>query len=122
MKKYTRQIVVFLIGIALCLLNKQYGYLITEKHLHWFMSCYFNDIIGAVSFSSYCDAVFSFFGKSLNKLFKLEIILFVCGLFWEYITPIFRSDTVGDFFDISAYLLGGLIYWKIKKCIRKENT
>ena len=86
------------------------------------MSCYFNDIVGAVSFSAYCDIAFSFFGKSLNKLFKLEMILFVSGMFWEYITPIFRSDTVGDFFDIIAYMLGGLIYWKIKEYIRKGNA
>lgn len=114
MKKYIKSIIVFLLSITLCFLNRKFNYIITENFFHWFMTCYFNDIIGAVAYSAYCDIAFSFFGKSLNKLYKLGIILFFSGLFWEYVTPVFRSDTVGDFFDIFAYMLGGLIYWKIK--------
>ena len=60
MKKYINPIVVFLLSIILCLLNKRFNYIITEKFFHWFMTCYFNDIIGAIAYSAYCDIAFMF--------------------------------------------------------------
>ena len=39
-------------------------------------------------------------------------VLFVlgCGIFWEYITPLYLSRTVSDPLDVAAYLVGGCVY------------
>ena len=94
----------------------------SSGRIYWFLTCYFNDIVGAIAFSSYCDVI-TFNAKNvkhrIDTLWKMEIVLFISGLFWEYITPIFRKDTVGDAFDILAYCLGGVIFWIISKKFNK---
>lgn len=35
--------------------------------------------------------------------------LLLCGLFWEYVTPLYRPDSVSDPWDVATYLLGGLL-------------
>lgn len=33
----------------------------------------------------------------------------VCGLFWEVVTPLYLSRSVGDWRDVLAVMLGGLV-------------
>lgn len=54
-----------------------------------------------------------FFANYSFKLFHILVFTFFCGIFWEYIVPLYREDTVSDLFDIMAYLLGTLIFWYI---------
>lgn len=115
-----KRLIIFLSGTALCLLNREFGHLIPDGGMSVFMSCYFNDLVGAAAFSAYCDAAFTLFGRRLDRLYKLELILFFCGIFWEYITPLFRSDTVSDPVDIAAYMAGGLVYMLISRLSGKQ--
>ena len=43
--------------------------------------------------------------------------MFCCGVFWEYVTPLFRVETVSDPFDILTYIVGGILYWLLSMCI-----
>lgn len=79
------------------------------------MSCYFNDTVGGITFIAYCNLVFSFYCRKMIKLWQIELLMFFCGVFWEYLTPVFRKDTVTDVRDILAYMSGGFIYWVIMK-------
>lgn len=36
------------------------------------------------------------------------LFLLGCGLFWEYVTPLYLSRSVGDPWDLLAYWLGGM--------------
>lgn len=45
--------------------------------------------------------------------------MFFSGVFWEYVTPIFRQNTVSDVWDILAYMAGGFMYWLIDR--REQN-
>lgn len=91
--------------------------------VYWFMNCYFNDIIGSITFVSYCNILCAHFKKTyFSKLLHIELLMLFCGLFWEVITPLFRKNTVADFFDIIAYCFGGLIYWLISQKIMKTQT
>lgn len=90
---------------------------INFEPLKWFLSCYFNDIIGSITFMSYCGIVLEIFHRKMLKLHQIILLMFCCGLFWEYITPLFRSNTISDPFDIVAYILGGTIYWGITNLI-----
>lgn len=120
-------LLIIIVCVLSCIINKRcLGF--TEGIVNWFLSCYYNDIVGAIAFSAYCDIISSnsmVQKYKINKLWKLEIILLICGLFWEYITPIIRTDTVSDIFDILAYLSGGIVFWLVKsihlKIKRKEE-
>lgn len=77
----------------------------------FFLRCYFNDIVGSITFMSLVNIVLLFLGfRGITDLLRTEGLLLAAGLFWEYGAPLLRSDTVSDPFDILAYMLGGLLY------------
>ena len=79
------------------------------------MTCYFNDIIGSITFVSYVNLICGLQEYRIAKLWQIELLLLGSGVFWEYITPLFRKNTTTDFWDLLAYLSGGLLYWIILK-------
>ena len=51
-------------------------------------------------------------------MWQIEALLLLAGLFWEYVTPLFRENTVSDIWDVVAYMMGGFLYWILT---RKEE-
>lgn len=115
-------LLIFFVCVILCLINRKLN-CYSSGYLHWFLTCYFNDIVGAIAFTSYCDII-TYNAKDtkyrLDTLWKIELLLLFCGLFWEFITPLYRKDTVGDIFDIFAYCFGGVLFMLLKN-ISKHN-
>lgn len=107
------------ITILLYIINQILKNKIPIESIRWFMDCYFNDTIGGITFVAYCNIVFSFYNRKMIKLWQIEYLLFFAGLFWEYVTPIFRKNTVSDIWDVAAYMMGGFLYWLI---VRKEQN
>lgn len=111
------KLIVFSISLFLYLLNRLYLKNITEGPIHWFLVCYWNDITGAIAFSAFVHSVIFHYAKKEIHLWGIIVILLICGLFWEIITPLFRKNSVCDFWDIVAYESGGTIYYlSIKLC------
>ena len=108
-----RDFLLFISTVSLYLLNKAAMSHYTNDVLHWFMSYYFNDIVGSVAFLAYCNFLLATQKRRLTHLFHIVLLMFVCGLVWEFIAPLIREDTVTDLFDFGAYILGGCIYWCI---------
>lgn len=100
---------------TLCLSNKFDIFSIGYPTLHFFMKCYFNDILGTAGFLLLISIALTFQIKRPIQINILHVVLFtlLCGTFWEYITPLYRSETVSDPLDIIAYLIGALIFWYI---------
>ena len=110
MKKNLRIMLMTLVAV---LVNKHLKNYISISWLKWFMTCYFYDLVGGITFIAYCNSVFYYYKGMIYRLWQIELLLFLCGVFWEYITPLFRTDTVSDPYDIVAYMCGGFIYWII---------
>ena len=115
-------LLLFVLGVVLYITNR---YLLKGDFYgewKWLMQGYFNDFIGSVSFISYCNLVSLLFRHKMcfTKLRNILLLLFVCGIFWEVITPLYRKGSVCDLWDIVAYLCGGLLYFCIYKLITKE--
>lgn len=47
--------------------------------------------------------------RPMERPWTVTGFLLLCGLFWEYVTPLYRPDSVSDPWDVAAYLLGGLL-------------
>ena len=109
------------ITVALYIVNQVIKTRIPIEAIRWFMSCYFNDTVGGITFMAYCNIVFSFYHRKMLKLWQIELLMCCCGFFWEYLTPIFRENTVSDVYDIFAYMMGGMIYWAITRKERNGN-
>ena len=98
----------------ICLFNKYSVDALDYKHIKGFLCGYLNDILGTVIFLLYLCIVFSFLKrKFIFRYFHIIIITFLCGIFWEYLTPIYRTDTISDPWDILAYMFGGTLFWYI---------
>ena len=92
------------------------------------MNCWFNDIVGGCTFIALVNLLLSWYGyRTFSNIIYISAILLLCGIFWEYVTPLFRHSTTSDPYDILAYISGGIIYTIILKInayvkIRRQNT
>lgn len=110
------------ITLAMYVINQQCKNEIVYDFWRWFMCCYFNDTIGGMTFIAYTNVVLSFRNYTITKLWKIELFMFGCGIFWEVITPLFRENTVADVWDIVAYMVGGFLYWGITRLYLRYNN
>ncbi len=111
---------VFLLSIIVGLINKFIVSFDNSNFFSLFMNCYFNDLVGCCGYCAYCDmSSVLFISRELNPL--CIIVITICsGFFWEYVTPLFRHDTVSDPMDIVAYSFGALVYLIIR-CVAKRS-
>lgn len=107
-----KNIILILITLVIYAINQNVKMSIANDAIRWFMTCYFNDMIGGITFTAYCCIFVQLYKGSIIKLYQIEGILFMSGVFWEYITPLYRNTT-SDPWDIVAYIFGGLLYWVI---------
>ena len=101
-------------------LNKFDCIYFSNETIQYFINCYLNDILCGTLFISYCNILLERNDKKINTLLNIEVLLFLCGIFWEYIAPMFISYSISDPYDIVAYMLGGLVYWLLN--INNKNT
>lgn len=112
-----KNICLIVITLALYLINQFVKTRIPIESVRGFLSCYFNDTIGGITFMAYCGIVLEVFHRRMMKLRQILLLMACCGFFWEYITPLYRN-TISDPWDILAYVCGGFTYWLIT---RKEQ-
>ena len=103
----------FCVSFLVCFLNKKYHFCCRNFYFDYFLRCYFNDFIGSIGFTAFCDFLLRFCRKSLDRYWKVLLLMLFCGFVWEVITPIFRSDTVGDWLDVVSYIAGGSLFYCI---------
>jgi len=79
----------------------------TSGLLHRLLSGYFADFLaGGMMIVLLFAALHLAHRKPTKPLPSLALALF-CGLFWEYVTPLYLPRSVRDPWDILAVLLGG---------------
>lgn len=49
----------------------------------------------------------------VRRLWTAAGFALVCGLFWEYMTPLYLARSVSDPWDVAAATLGGIVMWLI---------
>ena len=113
MKKELKIIIVCMIIYTINRLLKKY---INIPILGYLCKCYVSDFICGIVFCSYVNLVLIKGGyKTITKYYQIFILIFFSGILWEYFFPIFISYSVSDKYDLLAYILGGTVYYFIKK-------
>ncbi|WP_426350247.1 hypothetical protein ACPWSR_03140 [Alloiococcus sp. CFN-8] len=82
---------------------------------------HFNDFLAGVAFLAYLNFILSYYkmGKyQVNNFIGAIITAFLCGVFWEFITPLYKVNSTSDWFDILAYILGSSSYIIMTKVLR----
>lgn len=116
-----KNFILILVTIVLYIINQCIKNKIPIEGIRWFMTCYFNDTIGGITFMAYCGLVFEHYHRRMTKLWQIILLMASCGFFWEYITPLFRTNTISDPWDILAYVFGSIIYWLIMRSEYNEH-
>lgn len=57
----------------------------------------------------------------LTRLLPAAAFLLLCGLFWEYVSPLLVSGSVSDPLDLLAYLAGGLAVLPLLRLARQQG-
>ena len=84
--------------------------------LHRFFAGYGADILAGAWILCFLNMLLAWSGRgTIRRMMPAFLFVFGCGIFWEYITPLYLSRSVSDPLDIAAYLLGGCIYMVIEK-------
>lgn len=115
---------IIILTLAIYIINIKLTGKINIQWVHFLCSSYLNDFVGGIFYIAILNTIFYYFmnKKAITSLIYIEIVLLICGIVWEYITPFFRKSTVTDIVDILVYMFSGVIYWLcISKAIRKKE-
>lgn len=104
-----------------CIMNKCNALAFGNGVLAYIMRCYFDDIVGSIIMLMMITMLFPLISNNMRKLYQIELFMFVCGLFWEFVTPLYRRDVTADLLDIIAYMFGGMCFWMIDKKLRRQD-
>lgn len=75
-----------------------------------FMRCHFNDLMAGVLFPAYVNIWLALAGRRLRGFVHPLLCTLAAGCFWEFVTPLYRPQSVSDPLDLAAYLAGTLVY------------
>ena len=108
--------------IVIYFLNRLVSPILPQSLFKQFLTCYFNDMLCGFLIVAYSNFILSFYRGNfyLRKLWQISFLVLACGLFWEFVTPVFRQSSIGDPLDIAAYLAGGGMYWLFSR-LRKAS-
>ena len=106
-----------ILSISFCyILNQAVKNTVDIPILSDFCRNYLNDILCGIVFPAYVSVCLVLsHRKPLIKWTHILITMTLCGIFWEYVSPALLHVGTSDILDIAAYLLGGTIYY----CIRR---
>ena len=95
-----------LILMSLYALNELY-----LKSLHPIFRNHFNDLLAMPLLLSYSSILIK---KKLIYPFIISMTI-ICSFVWEFVTPIFKNNSTGDWLDVVVYVVGSLLWVVMRK-------
>lgn len=89
--------------------------------VYLFFANYANDVLGGLAFLAYTNLLFDLVKKKY-RIVRVKVglgYIFLCGLVWECVTPLFVGRSVSDWIDILAYLAGASLYYAASSAYQK---
>ena len=105
-------IINLLILVSLYTLNELY-----LKSIHPIFKNHFNDFLAMPLLLSYGSLVHK---KSLSIL-TVVLLTIICSFTWEFVAPMYKSDSMGDWLDVVSYIVGSLVWVIGFKLIRRNK-
>ena len=94
---------------ALYLLNRLVLIPSTAGALHRLLAWHFADFLAGGLMLCVLGALLAAAGLSAPaRVLPVSAFLLACGLFWEYVTPLYLPRSVSDPWDVLAVWLGGM--------------
>lgn len=113
---------IFAFSALLHLMNKYVFLNINNSTIHYFFSCFFDDLLAPLLLFSYINLLLSIYGKKIYTLKFLIVFILIVSVVWEYLIVYIKPTSVSDPLDVLFYVTGTIIYWIIhKKWIQKPQ-
>lgn len=121
MRKY--EIKILMITMTLYLLNRVCKSYINIPFIGYICRCHLNDFFGGIVFMAYINLLlFNYKKIRIANLLHTILIMIICGILWEYFFPLFLPYSISDFYDVIAYVVGGIVYQLIIITITKRRN
>ena len=98
--------------------------IICQPVIGYILKCHFNDFLAGIVILAYINCLLSlsrYRNVAITSYLVGILITCICGLLWEYCFPVIFSNGVTDFYDLIAYVLGGITYITILSSLRYYN-
>ena len=97
---------------ALYILNRLCFIPATAGALHRLLAWHGADVLAGAVMLCILNTLLALTGRPpLRRVLAVTLCLLGCGLFWEVLTPLYLSRSVGDPRDVLACWLGGMSLW-----------
>lgn len=83
--------------------------MLLKKTENTFFKGYLNDLLAPILLLAFSNFLLSFYNKELKGKY-IYIMIVICSMYWEFITPLYKKDSVCDILDIVMYMCGASIY------------
>ena len=85
-----REIQIIIVSMIVYITNRITKSCNNIPFIGYMCKCYLNDFLGGIVFSSYVNIVLCIWKyPPLTELLHILAMMLCCGLFWEYICPLF---------------------------------
>ena len=115
LRRGRRENLLLILGpLVLYAVNQQIKMRVPWPAAGYLLRCYANDYLGGIAFGAYLNLILSLSRwpeRQLRRPWQFLIAGVLCGLFWECAAPLVLPHSVGDPWDVAAYVLGMLTYW-----------
>jgi hypothetical protein len=109
-KKIGPHVAILLLIIGIAAINQTLLKFRFDGVIGTFFNYYFNDVLAALLILVWTNVLMSLIDRQFDNIFHIFLLTFTIALFWEYVTPLYKSGSTSDVLDVLAYLLGGVIY------------
>lgn len=104
------------------LLNRLVLQPITSGWLHWFLVCYANDLFAGLAMVAWTDLLLELGRLPPIRSWRQTVpLLFLCGLVWEVLAPMWKPGAVFDPWDFLAYQVGGILWLLLARRVSKRT-
>lgn len=104
------------------LLNRLVLQPITSGWLHWFLVCYANDLFAGLAMVAWTDLLLELGRLPPIRSWRQTVpLLFLCGLVWEVLAPMWKPGAVFDPWDFLAYQAGGILWLLLARRVSNQK-
>lgn len=110
-KRIRQDLALLVLSSFLYLLGRFWLRWTVQGWLHWFLVCYYSDVLAGVFILSWLDLMLAAGRRGRVHSWKQTVpFLLACGVVWECMAPLWKAGAVFDLWDFVAYQAGGALY------------
>lgn len=94
-------------------INNAFFKRLSTGYVHYFMVCYFNDLICPLLLFSYINILLLTMDKKLVSLPLILLSGVASAFVWEFLSPLIKPHSVTDLYDFLCYIVGSTIYYLV---------